>query len=166
MRSRLSTAAVLAALVLLTAQCGDDESTTVDDRAQETATSVAGQAEAATRLTATLTGAAETPNAGDPDGTGTATVNLDVTKGEICYEISSQRIDRPTGMHIHEGAAGNSGGIVVPLTTPTASDTVTRGCANADRTLMGRIVAKPGDFYVNVHSTTYPQGAVRGQLSQ
>lgn len=69
-------------------------------------------------------------------------------------------------MHIHEAAAGKSGPIVIPLTTPAASDTTTKGCSNADATLIGRMAARPGDFYVNVHTTTYPQGAVRGQLSR
>ena len=168
MRRSTENAAVLAALALALAGCGDseDEAQQAEDAARRTATSAVTGAEATTRLSASLTGAAEVPTPGDPDGTGTATVNLDVTKGEVCYEVSAQKIDRPTGMHIHEGAAGKSGEVVVPLTTPTASDTTTRGCANADRALMARMVATPGNFYVNVHSATYPQGAVRGQLSQ
>ena len=168
MRTRMSSAAVLIALVLMAAGCGEaeDEAEKAEEEARRTATTLANRAEAATRLTATLTGAAEAPSTGDRDGTGTARVNLDATKGEVCYEVSVQKIDRPVGMHIHEGATGTSGPIVVPLTTPTATDTTTKGCANADRTLIGRIAAKPGDFYVNVHSATYPQGAVRGQLSQ
>jgi CHRD domain-containing protein len=45
-------------------------------------------------------------------------VNLDVSKGEVCYEVAVQKIDRPVGMHIHEREAGKSGDVVVPLTTP------------------------------------------------
>ena len=156
---------VIAALALATVGCGD-EAEEAEDSARQVATTVAERAERATRLSAPLTGAAEVPAAGDPDGTGTATVNLDVTKREVCYEVAVQKIDRPVGMHIHEGERGTSGGIVVPLTTPTASDTTTTGCANADATLIGRMAANPGNFYVNVHTDTYPQGAVRGQLSQ
>ncbi len=164
---RLCSAAVLATLATLAA-CGDgeDQSKEAEEAARRTATSVANKAEEATRLTAVLAGAAEAPGPGDPDGTGTATVNLDVSKDEVCYEVLAQKIDRPTGMHIHEGDTGKSGPVVVPLATPTASDTTTKGCASAERTLIGRIAAKPGDFYVNVHSATHPQGAVRGQLSQ
>lgn len=168
MRKGMSRAAVLAALALVSAGCGDsqDEADKAEDAARRTATSAVQGAEATTRLSATLTGAAEAPTPGDPDGAGTASVNLDVTKGQVCYEVTAQKIDRPTGMHIHEGPAGKSGGIVVPLTTPTATDTTTKGCADADRALMGRMAATPGGFYVNVHSAAHPQGAVRGQLSQ
>ncbi len=158
-------ACVVAALVLALAGCGD-EAEEVEEGARQTATSVAGRLEGATRLKATLTGAAEVPRPGDPDGTGTATVNIDVSKREVCYEVTAQKIDRPTGMHIHEAEAGKSGDVVVPLTTPTASDTTTTGCANVDATLIGRMTATPANFYVNVHSEAFPQGAVRGQLSQ
>ena len=165
MRKGACTAVAVAALVLGTAACGD-EAEEAEEGARQAATTVAERAEEATRLTATLTGAAEAPARGDPDGTGTATVNLDVTKGEACYEVSVQKIDRPVGMHIHEGEAGKAGPVVVPLSTPAATDTTTSGCAEIERTLMGRIAANPENFYVNVHTDAYPQGAVRGQLSQ
>lgn len=154
-------ACVIAVLALGMVGCGAAE-----DTARQVATTVAERAERATRLNATLTGSTEVPGPGDPDGAGTATVNLDVSKREVCYEVSAQKIDRPVGMHIHEGERGQSGGIVVPLTTPTATETTTTGCTNVDAALIGRMAATPGNFYVNVHSDAYPQGAVRGQLSQ
>lgn len=153
------------ALTLGVAGCGD-EAEEVEDAGRETASTVTERLESATRLSATLSGAAEVPGPGDPDGTGTANVNLDVTKRDVCFEVTVQKIDRPVGMHIHEGGASESGDIVVPLTTPTSGDTTTKGCADADAALVGRMAANPGDFYVNVHTDTYPKGAVRGQLSQ
>ena len=165
MTKRSMGAWMIVALALLMVGCGD-EAEEVEETGRQAATTVAERLERATRLSATLSGAAEVPTAGDPDGTGTATVNLDVTKREVCYEVAVQKIDRPVGMHIHEGERGKNGDIVVPLNTPTASDTTTKGCTNVDATLIGRITATPGNFYVNVHTQTYPQGALRGQLSQ
>ena len=175
-KQSVGTACLLTALALVAPACGDDAeeveqgardvATTIAQGARQAATTVAGAAEGATRLKATLTGAAEVPGPGDPDGAGTATVNIDVTKREVCYEVTAQKVDSPTAMHIHEGEAGKSGSVVVPLTTPSASDTTTKGCATADATLIGRITANPRNFYVNVHSQAHPQGAVRGQLSQ
>jgi hypothetical protein len=166
MRTRsVVTASVIAVLALALSGCGDDAEE-AEDTARDTATSAAERVEESTRFTATLTGAAEVPNAGDPDATGTATVNIDVTDGQVCYEVAVQKIDRPTGMHIHEGGASESGDVVVPMTTPTASDTTTTGCVDADVRLLGRIAADPDSFYVNVHTAMYPQGAVRGQLSR
>ena len=156
---------VIATLVVAVAGCGDDGEE-AEQTVRETATSVANRVEGATRLRATLTGATEVPTPGDPDATGTATVNLDVTKREACYEVRVNRIDRPVAMHIHEAEAGKSGGVVVPLITPTASDTTTTGCTNVDAGVMTRLAADPDNFYVNVHTETYPQGAARGQLAQ
>ena len=162
---RIVRASVAGVLALAMAACGD-EAEEAEETVREAVTTVAEQLESATRLTATLAGAGEVPSPGDPDGTGSAMVNLDVTKGEVCYEVAVQKIDRPVGMHIHEGERDKSGEVVVPLTTPTATDTTTKGCADVDATLIGRMAANPDDFYVNVHTETYPQGAVRGQLSQ
>lgn len=168
--------AVIAALALAMAACGDDvdeaedkardAGNTVVSEVRGAVTTAVSRIEGATRLKATLSGAAEVPGPGDTDGAGTASVDLDVSETEVCYEVAAQKIDKPTAMHIHEGEAGKSGGIVVTLNTPTASDTTTKGCADADAALIGRIAAKPGSFYVNVHTQAFPNGAVRGQLSQ
>lgn len=154
----------LISLALVVAGCGK-EADKAKETVKRTATTLANKAEGATRLTATLSGTTEVP-AGDPDGSGSATVNLDVTKRRLCYEVTVHGIDQPVAMHIHEGEAGKSGGIVVPLTTPTANDTTTTGCADVDAALIARIAARPGNYYVNVHTGPFPQGAVRGQLSQ
>ncbi len=168
--------ATVAMLVLAMTACGDDgdeaknkakdAASTVVSEARGAATTAVSRVEGATRLKATLSGTVEVPGPGDPDGGGTATINLDVSKTEVCYEVTAQKVDKPTAMHIHEGEAGKAGGIVITLNTPTASDTTTKGCANADAALIGRIAGKPGSFYVNVHTQAFPNGAIRGQLSQ
>ncbi|MCA1674004.1 MAG: CHRD domain-containing protein [Actinobacteria bacterium] len=165
MKRSMGSACVIAALALSMTACGD-EAEEVEESGRQAATTLAERVEDVTRVSVPLSGAAEVPAAGDPDGTGRARLNLDVTKREVCYEVEVQKIDRPVGMHIHEGEGGKSGGIVVPLTTPTASDTTTKGCANVDAALIGRMAANPKNFYLNVHTERYPQGAVRGQLSQ
>lgn len=114
----------------------------------------------------TLTGAAE-PNGGDPDGSGLATVTLNYGLAEVCFQISVSDIALPaTGAHIHRAAAGVNGPVVVPLTPPDATG-VSSGCkTGVDQALILDIIQNPDGYYVNVHSTQYPGGAVRGQLSK
>ena len=165
-RTWISVAVVL--LAVATAACGDeDDERSLEVQARDTATSVQQRADAATRFTATLSSGAEVPGPGDPDGTGFATVNVDATGGRVCYEVAVQKIDTPTAMHIHRGEAGKAGPPVVSLKPPASGDTSISDCAQPDdRAEIGRITANPGGFYVNVHTSTYPDGAVRGQLTQ
>jgi hypothetical protein len=112
----------------------------------------------------TLTGAEEVPGPGDPDGTGTAMAKADTTKGEMCVTLNVSNITLPAAAaHIHEGASGVAGPVVVPLTAPDANGR-SEGCVAVAADLMSRIAANPGNFYFNVHTSDYPAGAVRGQL--
>lgn len=116
-------------------------------------------------LSATLTGAAEVPGPGDPDGSGTAEITLDDDDNEVCWDIDVTNITLPaTAAHIHIGAAGVAGGIEVTLSAPDASGNAT-GCVDAADALVDDIIATPGAFYVNVHTSDFPDGAVRGQLT-
>jgi hypothetical protein len=116
-----------------------------------------------TVLTATLSGANEVPPA-DLDGTGTATIRMIRGGAIVCYQLNVSNITLPaTAAHIHIGAAGTNGAIVVQLSPPDASGTAA-GCATATRTVVANILDNPTGYYVNVHTTDFPSGAIRGQL--
>jgi hypothetical protein len=112
-------------------------------------------------LWAQLRGDTETPP-GDPHGFGFAKVSIDMESGELCYRLSVAGTDAPVAAHIHEGAAGTNGPVVVPFDAPV--DGLGKGCVDVDNALLHAIVANPGGYYVNIHTAAYPAGVVRGQL--
>ena len=117
-----------------------------------------------TALTADLKGANEVP-AADPDGSGNATFHMIRGAALICYSITVADIMLPaTAAHIHVGAAGTNGNVVVPLKAPDASGK-SAGCVASSRTLVAAILDTPSGYYANVHTTDFPAGAIRGQLS-
>jgi hypothetical protein len=118
------------------------------------------------KFSVVLTGAEEAPGPGDPDGIGFATLRLNPGTGQVCFDITVENIALPaTGAHIHEAPAGSPGPIVVPLTAPDESGT-SGGCVEADREQILEIIREPEEYYINVHSTEFPAGAVRAQLSK
>ena len=115
---------------------------------------------ATTKIQTSLTAGAEVPGPGK--GSGTATLTFDSDKGQVCYMLMSSGTDTPTMAHIHKGAAGVAGGVVVALAPPATG--MSEGCAPLAADVLADIVAHPGDYYVNVHSAAFPKGAMRGQL--
>jgi hypothetical protein len=128
-----------------------------------TATAALAQ-DAGRRLTVTMTGAAEAPNAGDPDGSGTATFTINAGQNEICYTLTVAGIDPATAAHIHKAPAGSPGPVVVPLEAP--SDGSSEACVTVARDVIVAILADRAGYYVNVHNAEYPGGALRGQLGK
>ena len=63
--------------------------------------------------------------------------------------------------HIHKGAKGTSGNIVVAL---PGSSYQASGCVPASSAILRTIEADPHGYYVNIHSKKYPGGAIRAQL--
>jgi CHRD domain len=115
-----------------------------------------------------LTGAQEVPPA-DLDASGTADVTLNQGKGTVCSTVTWTNVDGAVfAGHIHRGAAGTNGPIVVTLFEGVFSGTdATSGCTeNVAPGLIKEIRQDPSAFYVNVHSTVFPNGAIRGQLSK
>lgn len=115
-------------------------------------------------LTAALSGAEETPAAGDPDGTGFATVTFDTATNTLRYSIIAQNIDAPTAAHIHTGAAGVPGPVLINF-APTFTNGVASGTVTVDAATQQNILNNAPAFYVNVHTAAFPGGAIRGQLS-
>ena len=109
-------------------------------------------------LVARLTGAAEVPGPGDPDGFGFTIVAIVSQQQTICATGLLGSIGQQTGVHIHQGAAGEAGPVVVDLSQQTC-------IGNVAPALIQAISANPAGYYVNVHTAEFPNGAVRGQLS-
>ena len=116
------------------------------------------------------TGATDNRIVGDPNGRGEAYVfGVDGDPTTLCYVLTVDKIGTPVAAHIHEGAAGTNGPVVVNLAAPAdgnAADCLTEGEDGkfvGDQTVAD-ILANPQDYYVNVHNAEYPGGAVRGQL--
>ena len=132
------------------------------------------------RFRADLAGTNEVP-ATDLDARGRASVELHVEDGQVCYSVRFDGVGTPNRGHIHVGAAGANGGIVVPLfelAGPPAipapvpldprhdalEDGRLEDCVTADPAVLAQIAANPGGYYVNLHNTRFPGGAARGQL--
>jgi hypothetical protein len=116
-------------------------------------------------LWAFMNGAQEVPGPGDPDGKGGAKITLLPRHGTVCFAIWVKDITLPaTAAHIHAGAWGVAGPAVVTLGAPDAEG-MAKGCATGvDPELIKDIGRYPRMYYVNVHNTDFPGGAVRGQL--
>ena len=127
------------------------------------------------RLSTPLSGAEEVDAngnpSGDPNGTGTAVLTLNVGKEQVCYELSWANLDGTvTRAHIHEAPAGQNGGIVVSLfegqSYPGTHSVSACDLGDGTKEEIRRILADPSAFYVNVHDSVRPAGAVRGQLER
>ena len=107
--------------------------------------------------------AAGVPGAGDLDGTGYRQHHdRHRHRRGVRRRRRSPTSTRSLLMHIHRGAAGINGPIVVdfaPTPGPGPFDICVPGGAVADE-----IAANPLSFYLNAHTRPFPAGAVRGQL--
>ncbi|MEO7445337.1 MAG: CHRD domain-containing protein [Ferruginibacter sp.] len=99
---------------------------------------------------------------GDPDGMGIATFEFNQGQGTITYTLDVQNIVTATAAHIHLGAAGVNGPVVVTLEAP--ADGSSSGVIYLDKETIKEIRKNPSGYYVNIHNAIYPGGAVRGQI--
>jgi CHRD domain len=108
-----------------------------------------------------MTGSQEVPK-GSPTGSGTFRFQLIPSVGQVCFSLTWSKIDTPVASHIHKGAKGEAGSIIIALfaTSPVGHS----GCRNASKSLIKAIQKKPSAYYVNVHTKKYPGGAIRAQL--
>lgn len=117
-----------------------------------------------TVLVATLTGAAERPGPGDPDGSGSLRVTVNPGQKRICFELTVADITAPTAAHIHIAPPTAPGPIVIPFPAPPLG--ASSGCVDVTSRNAAQLIAKPADYYFNVHNAEFPGGAIRGQLAK
>ena len=106
----------------------------------------------------TLTGANEVP-AITTSASGTGAMMI-ATDGSVTGSITVTGME-PTMAHIHQGAPGANGPVIVPL---TQSGNVFTAPAGAKLTEAQMAAYRAGNLYLNVHSAAHPAGQIRAQL--
>jgi hypothetical protein len=120
----------------------------------------------ATTYTVALSGSAKVARAqgwaGDMDGSGQVRLTVDLASREICYDFKLSKLATPLMAHIHRGPELGTGPSVVTLFTGPGGEL--SDCVMWTEKWLTQIVANPSDFYVNLYTTEFPDGALRGQL--
>jgi hypothetical protein len=107
----------------------------------------------------TLSGDNEVPPVStSASGTAMVTVNSDCT---VSANVNVTGMTA-TASHIHEGAPGKNGPVIVPFTK--SGDNAFAAPAGAKMTESQCASYKAGNTYVNVHSAKNPGGEIRAQL--
>lgn len=120
-------------------------------------------------LVAKLSGANEFPVAANPADRGNVVVRLNAKTLKVCWSFSNLKLTPKPGLgatplaaHIHTGAKGTSGAVLVGL----GASYTRSGCTTTTKANIDAILANPSGYYVNVHNEAYSGGAIRGQLKK
>jgi CHRD domain len=123
------------------------------------------QVSPAVSLKTSLRAAQERPKpkgkVGRARGVFTVTITKKGSSAVLVWRLTYSRLTgRAFAAHIHSGARGKAGPVIVPLCAPCKSGA--RGSTTVDASVL--TVLEAGRGYVNVHTTKNPAGEIRGQL--
>jgi hypothetical protein len=111
-----------------------------------------------TAFQATINQAQEVPPTGSAQ-TGFGFFTFNAATNALAYNINFSPL--PTGeiaAHLHQGAVGVSGNVIVPLPLGTSIN----GTLSIPAAQVANVLA--GNTYVNFHSNAFPNGEIRGQV--
>lgn len=109
--------------------------------------------------------ASGTARKGDLDGHGTFTALYDAQAGQLCYTLLTAGVGTPTAITIRTGAAGGNGAIFLTLNGAVSTSGLHAvGCVAITPTKLQYLRNEPGARYVDVRTSAFPAGALRGQL--
>ncbi len=136
------------------------------------------QAQEGETFSASLSGKEEVPPT-ESSATGWAKFLTDVNGTQVTYWVNLTGLNEITGIHIHNGSAGQNGDIVVTLSqqetamgdnaTLSLKGNITKD--NLEGPLQGKELSElvsllsDGNAYVNVHTDEFKNGAIRGQIA-
>lgn len=109
-------------------------------------------------------------NVGDPDGSATGSITVNVGQDRVCWEFTNVANLAPLNRaHIHKAPAGSNGGIVIDFfNVASGMQGPLSGCTTTPigKDVLKDIIQNPSAYYLNLHNADYPGGAVRGQLEK
>jgi len=127
---------------------------------------------------AILNGKNEVPSHSDVTATGMAGFIVNTAKTKIWYQIEAEGLKKVTQAHIHSGKSGENGPVVATLfkgNKDTVNGALVQGSITSDK-LVGPLKGKSisdlvnliekSSAYVNVHTESFPDGEIRGQISK
>jgi len=109
-------------------------------------------------ISVSLTGTEEVPPV-TTEGTGSGSFRI-AEDGTITGSVTTKGVPG-TAAHIHQGAKGKNGPVIVPLTKNGDTYSVPAGRKLTDAQMKA---LKEGGLYVNVHTAKHKGGEVRAQL--
>jgi len=124
--------------------------------------SLTGAATRATVWTATLASGQEIPKQVVKDTAANGRFTATLKSSKLTWKLTFAKLTGPaTAAHIHMGAMGKAGNVVVPLCGPCKSP------VSGTATLPAAVKAAFAKhlLYVNVHTAKNPNGEIRGQLA-
>lgn len=111
----------------------------------------------------------DVPEGGDLDGQGSSRLELKAEQQTACINASWKGLHgEVTALHLHVAAAGSEGPHWVDFFNDQHHPGVDgnfSGCVPMAQDRIRAVIDNPTGYYLNVHSTAFPKGAVRGQLS-
>ena len=127
---------------------------------------------------------AQVPDGGDPAGRANATLRLDPAREVVCLRTDWRDLaGEVTAIHLHRAPAGQNGPhhieilndesltgewnrveFCVKVTGGHHAQAEGHGDGGEPADRIQAVVDDPGQFYLNVHTTAFPEGAIRGQL--
>jgi hypothetical protein len=143
--------------------------------------STGGGGAATSRTVTTLLNGRKIPGgAGDLGARGSARFTLSPDEESVCFEITWRGLDGVvTAAHIHRAPRGQTGPHHIDLFDDehlVGRRNQVAACVQVEgghghggggmpAQMIQEVIQTPGDFYLNVHTTAFPAGAIRGQLA-
>ena len=173
--TRSTLAAALLALTVFAGACDDND---------PTGPTPGGNDIPNPRFTAALLASNEVPPITNQESgaTGNATITINATRDSagaiiaatVDFQVTLANFPAGSAVtiaHIHPGAAGTTGGILVNTGLTSGEVSLVNGAGSFTKngvpvgvTEANAIIANPAGYYFNVHSAANPGGVVRGQL--
>ena len=107
---------------------------------------------------------------GDKNGIATGNISINFAQNTLCYQFKLAGLNNLTGAHIHAILKNNKmesvqDEVFVGL-DPRALSSGTKVCINSDNQTLSSIGQNPSHYFLMIHTSKYPDGAIGGVLTE